>query len=172
MVETARRIFIKEKIDRQLARQSSSTPFMNIKDSYNKKVTFDTWEGLEDKTDKLRVMMGKLAARDNRNNRQFKPQIYQSRRRGQSQKFYDSFNYDRGNYQNRYRSNSGGGKIQFNGQSIDRPRYEQNYRRGNFRGNVRSYQNFGRQNSRGEYRSIYRNENYSRERGRSRSRER
>ena len=30
--------------------------------------------------------------------------------------------------------------------------YEQNYRRGNFRSNVRSYQDFGRQNSRGEYR--------------------
>ena len=50
--------------------------------------------------------MGKLAARDNRTNRQFKPQIYQSRRRGQSRDFYDSYNYDRGNYQNRYRSNS------------------------------------------------------------------
>ena len=36
----------------------------------------------------------------------------------------------------------------------------------------RSYQNFGRQNSRGEYRGNYRNEDYSRERGRSRSRER
>ena len=32
----------KEKIDRQLARQSSSTPFMSIKDSYNRTVTFDT----------------------------------------------------------------------------------------------------------------------------------
>ena len=43
MVETAKRILTKEKIDRQLAGQSSSTPFMSIKDSYNnKKVTFDT----------------------------------------------------------------------------------------------------------------------------------
>ena len=30
-VETAKRISTKEKIDRQLARQSSSTPFMSIK---------------------------------------------------------------------------------------------------------------------------------------------
>ena len=40
------------KIDRQLAGQSSSTPFMSIKESYNNKtVTFDTQDGLEDKID-------------------------------------------------------------------------------------------------------------------------
>ena len=59
MVETAKRILTKEKIDRQLAVQSSSTSFMSIEGSYNKKVTFDTWNGLEDKIDKLRVMMNK-----------------------------------------------------------------------------------------------------------------
>ena len=41
-VDTAKRILTKEKIDIQLAGQSSSTQFMSIKDSYNKKVTFDT----------------------------------------------------------------------------------------------------------------------------------
>ena len=56
---------------------------MSIKDIYNKKVTFDTQDRLEDKTDKLTVMMGMLAARDNGTNRQFKPQIFQNRRRGQ-----------------------------------------------------------------------------------------
>ena len=51
-VETAKRMLTKEKIDRQLAGQSSSTPFMSIKDSYNnKRVTFDTEDGLEDKLD-------------------------------------------------------------------------------------------------------------------------
>ena len=171
MVETTKRILTKEKIGRQLARQSSPTPFMSIKDNCNKKVTFDTRDGLEDKIDKLTVMMGKLAARDNGTNRQFKPQIFQSRRRGQSRIFYDSHNYDRGNYQNRYRSNSRDRRIQSSGQSRGRPRYEQNYKRGNFRGNMRTYQNFERQNS-GEYRDNNRNEDYSRERGRSRSRER
>ena len=39
VVETAKRILTKEKIDKQLAGQSSSTPFMSIKDSYKKKVT-------------------------------------------------------------------------------------------------------------------------------------
>ena len=131
MVETAKRILTKEKIDRQLARQSSSTPFMSINDNYNKKVMFDTREGLEDKIDKITVMMGKLAARDNWAKRQFKPQIYQTRRRGQSTNFYDIYNYDRGNYQNIYRSNGRDRRIQFSGQSRGRPRYEQNYRRGN-----------------------------------------
>ena len=88
---------------------------MNLKDNYNKNFTFDTQDRLEDKIDKLTVMMGKLAARDNWTNRQFKPQIYQSRRRGQSRNFYDSQNYDRGNYQNRYRSNSRDRRTQFNG---------------------------------------------------------
>ena len=51
-VETAKRILTTEKIDRQLMGQSSSTPFMSIKDSYvNKRVTFDTKDGLEEKID-------------------------------------------------------------------------------------------------------------------------
>ena len=36
-VETAKRILTKEKKDRQSAGQSSSTPFMSIKDNYNNK---------------------------------------------------------------------------------------------------------------------------------------
>ena len=42
VVETVKRILTKEKIDRQLAGHSSSTPFMSVKDRYNKRVTFDT----------------------------------------------------------------------------------------------------------------------------------
>ena len=76
-------------------------------------------------------MMGKLEARDNGTNRQFKAQIYQSRRRGQSRNFYNSHSYDRGNYQGRCMSNSGDRRIQFSGQGGGRPKYEQKYRRGN-----------------------------------------
>ena len=40
------RILTKEKIDRQLAGQSSSTPFISMKDAYaNKKVTIVTQDG-------------------------------------------------------------------------------------------------------------------------------
>ena len=157
-VETAKRILTKEKIDRQLAGQSSSTSFMSVKDNYNKRVTFNIQDRLEYKIDKLMAMMDKLAARDSKVKRPFKPQIYQSKRRGQGRNLYDSHNYDKGNYQNRYRSDSGDRKIQFNRQSRGRPKYDPNYRREKFRGNARSCQNFGRQNSRGEYRNNYRNE--------------
>ena len=124
-VETAKRILTKEKTDRQLAGQSSSTPFMSIKDSYNnKKVTFDTQKGIEDKIDRLTVMIIKLAANDEGTNKQFKSQIYQSKRRGQTRNFYDKCNYDQINYQNRYRSNSWDKRLQFS----CRIQYRQNYR--------------------------------------------
>ena len=65
MVETAKRILTKEKVDRQLAGQSSSTPFMSIKGNYNsKKATFDTQDGLEERFDRLILMMSKLAANE------------------------------------------------------------------------------------------------------------
>ena len=76
-VETAKRILTKEKIDRQLVRQSSSTPFMNIEEEHNKRVTFDMTDGLEQKIDKLTVMMGRLGMKENGQNRQFKLQVYQ-----------------------------------------------------------------------------------------------
>ena len=68
-VETAKSIVTKERLDRQLTRQSSSTPFMSIRDGHNRKVSFDTKEELGDKIDKLAVMIGKLAAKDNRTGR-------------------------------------------------------------------------------------------------------
>ena len=37
---------------------------MSIRDSHNRKVSFDTKEELEDKIDKLAVKIGKLATRD------------------------------------------------------------------------------------------------------------
>ena len=70
-VETTKRILTKEKIDRQLSRQSLSTPFMSIRDGYNRKLSFDTKEELADKLDKLATMIGKLATRDNGTSRQF-----------------------------------------------------------------------------------------------------
>ena len=72
-VETAKRILTKEKIDRQLAGQTSSTPFMNIKEGYSKRLTFDMMDGREQKIDKLTVMMCKLVIEDKGQNRKFKP---------------------------------------------------------------------------------------------------
>ena len=83
----------KDKIDRQLAGKSLNIPFMNIKDTYNnKRVTFNTQDGLEDKIDRLTVLMSQLTMKDEGVNRQFKPKIYQGR--GRSRIFYNRCNYD------------------------------------------------------------------------------
>ena len=84
VVEIAKRILTKEKLDRQLTGQSSSTPFMSISNGHQKRVSFDTKEELGDKIDKLVVMIGKLATGNSGTNRQFKTQIHQSRGRGQN----------------------------------------------------------------------------------------
>ena len=142
-VETAKRILTKEKVDKQLTEQTSTSPFMSIREGANRKVSFDTRDELGDKTDKLTVMLGRLAAKDNSKKRPFKPQIYQSRGRGQNR------GYSQRNYQNRNRLNdrsSSRDRRQFRG----RPRFEQIYRGNNFWNYDRGY---GRQNSRREYRN-------------------
>ena len=58
-----------------------------------KELTFDTKDGLEDKINKLTVMIGTLAAKDSGSVRQFKPQIYQSRKRGHNRENYDRRDY-------------------------------------------------------------------------------
>ena len=59
-----KRILTKEKIDKQLVGQTSSTPFMSVKDGFSKRVTFNAADGLEQKIDRLTVMMGKLVTED------------------------------------------------------------------------------------------------------------
>ena len=50
---------------------------MNIKDGHSsKKITFDMQDSLDDKIDKLTLMMRKLTAQDSKQNKQFKPKIY------------------------------------------------------------------------------------------------
>ena len=61
----AKRILIKEKLDKQLTGQTSTGPFMSIREGVNTKVSFDTRDDLENKIDKLTVMLGRLAAKDN-----------------------------------------------------------------------------------------------------------
>ena len=72
-VEIAKRILTKEKIGRQLAGQTSSTPFMSVRDGLNKRVTFDMTDDMEQKIDKLTVMMGKLVTEDEGQSKPFKP---------------------------------------------------------------------------------------------------
>ena len=99
-VETAKRILTKEKLDRQPTGQSSSSPFISIREGHSRRVSFDTKEELGDKIDKLAVMTDRLAAKDSRRVRPFKPQIHQNRGRGQNR------GYNQRNYQKRYRSDN------------------------------------------------------------------
>ena len=61
------------KLDKQLTRQSSTSPFMSIREGASRRVSFDTREELNDKIDKLKVMIGKLAAKGSGRTRQFNP---------------------------------------------------------------------------------------------------
>ena len=99
-VETAKRILTKEKLDKQLTGQTSTSPFMSIRDGTERKVSFNARDELGDKIDKLTVMMGRLAARDSNDKRPFKPQIYKSRG---SYPHSQNRNYNQRNYQNRSR---------------------------------------------------------------------
>ena len=49
---------------------------MSIREGSNRKVSFDTRDELGDKIDKLTVMLGRLAVKDNCDKRPFKLQIY------------------------------------------------------------------------------------------------
>ena len=89
-VDTAKRILTKEKLNKQLTGQTSTSPFMSIREGTDKRVSFDTRDKLEDKIDKLMVVMSKLAVTDNHQRRPFKPQIYKSREQSRS--------YDQGRY--------------------------------------------------------------------------
>ena len=53
VVETAKRILTKEKLDKQLTGQASTSPFMSIREGAIRKVSFDTRDKLGDKIDKL-----------------------------------------------------------------------------------------------------------------------
>ena len=57
---------------------------MSVREGASRKVSFDTTDELGEKIDKLTVMSGRLTSKDSNEKRPFKPQIYQSRGRGQS----------------------------------------------------------------------------------------
>ena len=120
-LETAKRILTKEKLDKHLRGQTSTSPFMSVRDWTDRRLSFNTREELGDKIDKLTVIMSKLAAKDSHERKPFKPQIYKSR--GQSR------SYGQGGYQTRSDSGHRG--------HIVKNSSRQNYRSNKFRGNSR-----------------------------------
>ena len=127
-VETAKRILTKEKLDKQLTGQTSNSPFMNIRDETERKVSFNARDESGDKIDKLTVMMSRLAAKDIDDKRPFKPQIYKSRGsylQGQNRN-------DERNYQNRGRLGSRSDSRNKGQYGNNRHRFQQNCRDNNF----------------------------------------
>ena len=112
---------------------------MNIKEGFGKRVTFNMTDGIEQKIDKLVVMMGKLLLEDEGQNRQFKPQVYQSNRgRGQTR-----HNYDQRKFQDRFRPNNiYKGQPRYGQDYRGRSRYDSNYR-GSYGYNMRDNQRHG-----------------------------
>ena len=74
-VDTAKSILTKEKLNKQLTGQTSTSPFLSVRDWTDRRVSFNTKDELGDKIDKLMVMMSKLATEDNHERKLFKPQI-------------------------------------------------------------------------------------------------
>ena len=133
-VDTAKRILTKEKLDKQLTGQTSTSPFMSVREGTDRRVSFNTRDELGDKIGKFTVVMSKLAVKDSHERRPFKPQIHKSMGQNRS--------HGQGGYQAR-------SDIRNRGYSMNN-NSRQNYRGNRFRGNFRGY---GRQNSRESYRN-------------------
>ena len=84
--------------------QSSTTPFMKVsyghkssfKDSSKTLVSFDALETVErnsDSIDNLTSLVSKMNMKMNKHEAQYKPQVYQGRRRGQNRHEYRQNNY-------------------------------------------------------------------------------
>ena len=93
VVDTAKRMLTKEILDKQLTGKTSSTPVMNLRDSQDKKVSLNMYDALEQKIDKLMIMMDKLVTEGDGHSKPFKPQMYQPGR---------GRNQNRGNFHGRF----------------------------------------------------------------------
>ena len=98
---------------------------MSERDGLNKRVNFDMTDDIEQKLDKLMVMMGKLVTEDKGQSKPFKLPVYQSNRgKGQNR-----CNYNQRGYQGRFRSNNVyRGCSRYNQDYRGRTRYNSNNR--------------------------------------------
>ena len=162
MIETAKRMLTKEKIDKQKTSQSSTTPFMKASQDKSKKsekgVSFGALETKETidrhstSIDKLTSLVNKLDMKLDRQEAQYRPAVYQNRDRGCRQKQNNYGHRNRSYSQDRNQSyNRGRGNFHYN--RGYRPHYRarsrsRNYGYGNgYRGNNNS-QNYRRDNYR------------------------
>ena len=91
-VETAKRLLIKEQLDKQKTGQSSASPLMKVSQEKSKKnekgVTFGAMETIKrhDSIVKLTSLMNKLDMKLDRREVQYRPKIFQGRNRGCGQR--------------------------------------------------------------------------------------
>ena len=138
----------KEKLDKQLTGQSSASPFMNVRDGTERKVSFNTRHELGDKIDKLIIVMSRLAVKDIHEKKPFKPKYIRVEVRiGLI-----------------IREVIRTGQIVGTGDNIQAAGPDKTMETVIFQGNTRGY---GRQNNRGGYRNDRHND-YNRGRNRSR----
>ena len=144
VIDTAKRVMNKEKLDKQLTGQASNiSPFIKLVD--------DTHSGQQkmlspQDLEAISFMMYNMSLQQGKTGKLFKPQVYQRRGRGQRH------SYDRDRSRNNSRQ----------GQSFGQNRCGNEYRSNGY------MQNFSRNNSRNRGRNI--NSNYSSDRSRSRER--
>ena len=85
--DAAKTVLTKEKIDGQLSGQSgATTPFMKVWDAHysnRKSGSFSTQDLMREQLDNLTSMVYHMSMEKEGNNRSFKPQIHQKRKRGQ-----------------------------------------------------------------------------------------
>ena len=135
-VDTAKRVLMKEKTNRQLLGQSdTTTPFMKVGDVHNSNrntVSFNTQDPIWEQLDNLTSMVYNMSIQKEEYNRPFKPVVHQKRRRGQNQQTSRdrdrnrSSSRDRAYYRWHYDQNF---RPSYRRQSQDR----QDNRRGNYR---------------------------------------
>ena len=94
VIETAKRVLTKEKLDKQKAGQSSTSLFMkasqeNAKKNSEKGLSFGALENIDrhsDSMDKLASLVSKLDMKLDKCEPQYRPQVYQARNRGHGQR--------------------------------------------------------------------------------------
>ena len=129
---------------------------MSMRDSQGKKVSFNTQDDLEQKIDRLMVIMGKLVTEDEGCSKPFRPHIYQPCR---------CRNQNRGNSCGRFRNNTYRGHTLYNQNIRGRKKSNLN-NRGNYGYNTREGQRY--RNNYNDYRkNKYRRQGYDRNRRRS-----
>ena len=79
-VDTAKRILTKEKLDKQLTGQTSTSPFLSVRDGTERRVSINTKDELGDKIDKLTIVMSKLVVKDSHERKPFKSANIQKQR--------------------------------------------------------------------------------------------